>query len=474
MGGVGYYEISKIHNLKLGSLALEQTKLRGITITLDIIENRIDKLYEEEEEEEIGKKLGSDIRRILIILKTIKSRTNTAVQELNEFEKTIIQLESEIKLFIQEKSNNTEEINPYYNSVKEKLSDVKKAEQVLATVMNTNLRDKATKQHAFEKEVQISIIGFTILIILFSILISISVSRSITQALFNLREATMKFRKGNLNARAQVRTKDEIGDLAESFNNMAVDLKKEIEFRKKSEQERIQVEKMATVGTLAAGVAHELNNPMMGILNYIEYCKDNIPKKDKKHKILKRAEKEVQRCIGIVKNLLTFSRTPNEGEEGFKQKKINLIVKRVLKLLSYKLKEVKVTKRFQKNIIAQVQENKIQQVLFNLIGNAIDSVQDSKVKKISIEGINKGSSIEISITDSGRGISPKNMKKIFDPFFTTKEVGKGTGLGLSICNNIINQHNGKLKFKSTVGKGSTFTIILPKNQKSLKKNEDRV
>lgn len=464
MGGFGYYEISRIHNVQLSELSFQINKLRGIAVTINLIEERIDQLGEEEVEE----KLVDDINRALLIVKSIKASRGSPFEELDELQKRVEELDLKAKLLVQA-GKGEENINLHYNAIKKGLTEIQKQELLLATIMNKELRNKATEQNMIEKEGQLSLILFTSLIILFSLVTSFFISRSITHPLNSLKESTIKFGRGNLNEKSKITSKDEVGDLARSFNQMAADLKSEIEKRKKSEEERIQVEKMATVGTLAAGVAHELNNPLMGILNYIQYVKDKLPKKDKKHEILQNAEKEVVRSSNIVKNLLTFSRTSKEGEERFTEKNIEEVVDRVTNLLAYKLKDITLTKKFKKELIAPIQENKFQQVVLNLLGNAIDSLQGSKIKKIVVTGENKGNNIEISIADTGKGVSNELKEKIFDPFFTTKEVGKGTGLGLSICKNIISQHRGSLHLTTKKGKGTTFTIRLPKKQKGEKK-----
>ena len=228
----------------------------------------------------------------------------------------------------------------------------------------------------------------------------------------------------------------------------------------------IQTEKMGTIGTMAAGIAHELNNPIMGMLNYVQYCLRHTADDNKIHPVLLDTEKEIRRCIDIVNNLLTFSYPGKDNEESKEKANPAAIIERVLKLLSYKISKnhVTVIKKYVEHIPAVfMNENKIQQVFLNLINNALDALKDRDRKEIHIEIDTVGNSLRVTVADTGCGIQPENLGKIFDPFFTTREVGKGTGLGLSVAQSIIQEHGGKITCESEVARGAVFTIFLPKN-----------
>jgi PAS domain S-box-containing protein len=226
----------------------------------------------------------------------------------------------------------------------------------------------------------------------------------------------------------------------------------------------VQAEKMSAVGTMVAGVSHELNNPMMGILNFIQYCLKYTPPEDKRYSVLQDAERETNRCIDIVKNLLTFSRMEKEGPEARQKEVCDAIFDRVFKLLSYRIEKqgVLITRHTAEETPAiWMKVNNIQQVFLNLIINSLDALKDRERKEIHIDTKPDGEFVQVTVADTGCGISPENIEKIFDPFFTTKPVGEGTGLGLSVCRSIIKEHGGEISCESKPGVGTRFRILLP-------------
>ena len=232
----------------------------------------------------------------------------------------------------------------------------------------------------------------------------------------------------------------------------------------KGSAQLIQTGKMGAVGTMTAGIAHELNNPMMGILNFVQYCLKHTSEDDRRYVVLQDAERETKRCSGIVQNLLTFSRMEQEGDEEYQKVSCTMILERVLQLLSYRVEKenVLVTEHTANGTpTIWIKENNIQQVIFNLINNALDSVKTSEKKEIHVDIHPEGEFVQLTIADTGCGISPENLESIFDPFFTTKSVGEGTGLGLSISHSIIKDHGGELRCESEPGTGTKFKVLLP-------------
>ena len=230
--------------------------------------------------------------------------------------------------------------------------------------------------------------------------------------------------------------------------------------RKRAEQQLLMTNKLASVGELAAGVAHELNNPLTGIMGYAQLLAENkdIPEDIKPD--LDRIYNESQRAAKIVKNLLSFAR---QGKSEKVYLDINDLIKITLDLRAYELKtsNIKVCTNLTPNPpLIRADHHQIQQVIMNLIINAEHAINETKRRgKLTIETSIAEDCIRISIADNGRGIPKESIDKIFDPFFTTKDVGIGTGLGLSICHGIIAEHGGTIYAESN-RQGTTFIIKL--------------
>lgn len=228
----------------------------------------------------------------------------------------------------------------------------------------------------------------------------------------------------------------------------------------------IQSEKMSAIGTLVAGVAHELNNPLMGIINSIEISLKRTDQNDRRYHYLTIAKDATDRCIEIVDSLLTFSHSDSES---FQRENCQKVLDRVLKLVEYRIKKsgIRITHCTKdSDLKVWMRPNNMQQVFLNLISNAIDALEESERKEIFIDMNRNESYAEIVIGDTAGGIEPEHLHRIFDPFFTTKPVGKGTGLGLSICKNIVEAHNGDITCQSVVGAGTKFTILLPDERRA--------
>jgi|GEM_PF-557980 len=222
------------------------------------------------------------------------------------------------------------------------------------------------------------------------------------------------------------------------------------------EKQLLQADKLATVGRLASGVAHEINNPLGNISLYAQMLLKKAGNESDRNK-LNIINDESSRAAHIVKSLLDFSR---ESEPRMILTDINYEIRKALDLLEYQIKDIKVIPLFQ--ILPEIycDPGQINQVLINILTNSIQAITENG--EIMIETRLEKNNVDIIITDNGVGIPEKNMNKIFEPFFTTKKTGEGTGLGLSISYGIIKRHNGSIEVKSQVGKGTTFIIKLPK------------
>jgi signal transduction histidine kinase len=233
----------------------------------------------------------------------------------------------------------------------------------------------------------------------------------------------------------------------------------------KTSSSMIQTEKMRALGSMTAGVAHELNNPMMGVLNYVQYAIKHTDEDDRKYRPLMDAEREIKRCQDIVTNLLTFSRMEAEGEEGFSPLKLSMLFTRILKLQSYKLRAVDITVKEdypkEDEPLIKMKVNKMQQVLLNLITNSIHAMKERDTRELTLS-IDVGEErARFSVSDTGSGMDEETLDKIFEPFFTTKQAGQGTGLGLAVSKSIIEEHDGTLTCKSEPGHGTCFMIEIP-------------
>ena len=288
----------------------------------------------------------------------------------------------------------------------------------------------------------------------------------IVEPIKRLAEITRKISEGDITLRAPLKEHDETYSLAISFNTMLdhlqlthQSLEKSLELLREKQAQLVKSEKLASLGTLASGVAHELNNPLNNIYLasqtlFNEIDQENTPA------IVKESVKDIfsqtLRVKRIVGDLLEFAR-----EKGPELQKINITnaITKVLKRMtaSGEIANVKYNLNAVEDIEILADGLLLEQVFINLFSNAIDAMNGKGSLNIVVNKID--TSIQIKISDTGKGIPPENMLKIFDPFFTTKE--KGTGLGLAIVYSIIKKHNGEIDVKSEPNKGTAFTIILP-------------
>ena len=234
--------------------------------------------------------------------------------------------------------------------------------------------------------------------------------------------------------------------------------KRTVELRE-AENQLFQSEKLASLGKLAAGVAHEINSPLTGVLTYSSLLLQEKKKGDPEKEDLEVIVNETNRCKKIVKGLLDFARQ-TEPDKAISD--INEVIEKSIDLISHQasMQSIKIEKKIKPKIPRiMIDKGQIQQVFINILLNAIEAMPQGGTLTIS-SGI-EGQMITIGFADTGAGIPEENMRKIFDPFFTTKKQGRGTGLGLSVSYGIIERHRGRLDVKSRVEKGTTFIIKLP-------------
>ncbi len=252
---------------------------------------------------------------------------------------------------------------------------------------------------------------------------------------------------------------------ARLYENMEDQIKKRTEELIKVQKQLIQAEKLATVGTLAGGVAHEINNPLTAVLTNAQMLLMDTQSFDEDtQESLQLIEKAAQRCRIIVKKLMTYAKKPAE-QDNFGKIDLLTVLKNSASLIRYQLAQENVSLDLEAeggSYVVMGNQNELEQVFINLIINAKDAVKQAKGRgAVKVRFFKEGKWVKVSVIDKGIGIAPDILPKIFDPFFTTKDVGKGTGLGLSICQKIIERHKGEIVVRSQPNKGSVFTVCLP-------------
>lgn len=241
-----------------------------------------------------------------------------------------------------------------------------------------------------------------------------------------------------------------------------VDLEERLNMERKlrqTQEQLLQSEKLAAMGRLTSQIAHELNNPLYGIMNTLELLKTEISPQNKRRKILEMALSETERLSEMLRKMLSFSKPDEEKKQ---PSDINVILDEILLLHEKQLREhsIGISISLEKNLgEVCASKNQLRQVFLNLISNARDAMTDGGTLTVATTGVDDH--IHIEISDTGTGIREENLDKIFDAFFTTKDSVKGVGLGLSVCYGFIKDHGGDIKVESQIDSGTTFTIILP-------------
>lgn len=259
---------------------------------------------------------------------------------------------------------------------------------------------------------------------------------------------------------------DELDVLETKFSEMLVRLKHSYQELKETQDALIQAEKLTSLGTLSAGVAHEINNPISGIKNCTKRITKDPTNIEQNIKYILLIQEATTRIENVVQHLLNFSR---KQDILLQKTKLNTVIENAIKLTNHKLSDRQITVKCQcqRDYFVNASANHLEQIFVNLILNSYDAILDRKEKDLQLKGV-----IEITINpiddkvyihfkDNGIGIPKSSQDKIFDPFFTLKKVGKGTGLGLSVSFNLIKEHHGTISFSSTVGDGTEFIIELP-------------
>jgi signal transduction histidine kinase len=335
------------------------------------------------------------------------------------------------------------------------------------------------------------LLALTLTVLLATVILSLFISGKITKPILRLTHATTLLAKGDLQHKVDIRSRDEIGVLAESFNRMTDDLNqaiisrdKEIQERKRSEEERRKLEvqmqraqKMEALGTLAGGVAHDLNNILGGIIGYPDLLLLQLPEDSKMRKPLLAIQQSGEKAAAIVQDLLTLAR---RGVVANKVLNFNSIVEEYLKSPEHKnLLQTHSHVTFDIQLEPKLLDIygspvHLSKTVMNIIYNAAEAMPDGGKIRIATnnvyvsnplkgyDNVERGEYVTFTVADSGVGISEEDLGRIFEPFYTKKVMGKsGTGLGMSVVWGTVKDHNGYIQVESKLGLGSTVTIYLP-------------
>jgi two-component system NtrC family sensor kinase len=357
-------------------------------------------------------------------------------------------------------------VNNWYISAYEPIRDIK--DRIIGILYVGILEEKFTDMR---NETTAIFLGIAFAGMVGALVVSSFLAKGVLRPIGKLIFASHQWADGNLDYRVETTQKDEIAELTKTFNIMASSLRERDEKLKEYTARQImKSERLATLGQLAAGVAHEINNPLGAILMYSHLSLEEMEAEDPRRKNLEKVTAEATRCKNIVRGLLDFAR---QSEPNVEEADANEILRRTLSLLQNQaqFQNITITTILCDSLPkAMMDSGQIQQVFTNIILNAAEAVEGQGEVKITTRTVEDGRSIEIEFTDTGCGIRRENLEKIFDPFFTTKEVGRGTGLGLAVSYGIIARHRGTIEVKSSPGKGTTFIVKLPLKADPISRN----
>ena len=298
-----------------------------------------------------------------------------------------------------------------------------------------------------------------------NLLLVLLIVRTISRPLQKITLAAVQVTEGNYGTEVALRkSNDEIGLLANSFNEMSRKMSSDIEQLRELNEQLIRTEKLAAMGTLAAGVAHEVNNPLASISSLIQIMQSNSGLDEKTNGNLRLISTQIQRISQVTRDMMDFARVRPSAKS---LANINEIIEISLRLASFdkEFQKLRLEKYYGDDLPKiYVDGDQMQQVFLNLLLNARDAMPDGGT--ISIRTYKEENEVFAEFEDSGSGIEKGASKKIFDPFFTTKPAGKGTGLGLAVCYGIVTAHNGKIEVFSNEMNGTSFLIKLPINEKT--------
>jgi signal transduction histidine kinase len=339
------------------------------------------------------------------------------------------------------------------------------ARDIQSFTQNLSKQERADIATTLKMSVIVLFVALAIIIVV-GMTVNVRIARSIVTPILDLERITKKITRGDFSETIAVTGRDEIASLAESFNQMEdkldhamASLEEIIKKLQEKQSQLVEAEKLAAIGKLAAGIAHEINNPLTSVLTFSNLMLEQCDPADPRCAKLKLMARETDRARNIVRQLLNFGR-----EIIIKPERIN-INRPVLEITESlqgqeAFKGIELTVHLADDLPdTDADPAQIGQVVLNLLLNAIHAVKPPG--RISVTTRRGERVVEIEIVDSGTGIPEEHLHRIFDPFFTTKDASKGTGLGLAVSYGIVKKHGGEIAVESSPGRGTTFTVKLP-------------
>jgi len=358
-------------------------------------------------------------------------------------------------------------VNHWYVAAYEPIKDIKG--EIIGILYAGILEEKFADMR---RRAILTFLGITIAGMVIAIIVSTFLASGVSKPIKHLVFASHQLAQGNLEYQVKLKSKDEIRELGETFNLMASSLKeRDDKLKEYTSQQIMKSERLATLGQLAAGVAHEINNPLGTISIYAQMTLDELGKdNDSCRENLEVVMKQTNRAGRIVKDLLEFAR---QSEPEMRILNINDVLRKAIAITSHpaELQNISLVTHLAPELRdVQGDTDKLQQVFVNMIINALQAMPGGGELTVGTRLTEGGEFVEIEISDTGCGIPQEHLSKLFDPFFSTKGTGEGTGLGLSVSLGIVQKHNGTIDVKSKVSEGSTFIIRLPagENQRTWK------
>ncbi|MBW1997541.1 MAG: cache domain-containing protein [Deltaproteobacteria bacterium] len=311
------------------------------------------------------------------------------------------------------------------------------------------------------KETLIIFFGITAFGMVLSLVIANFLSDAMVRPIKRLVEVAHRISQGDFSVKVESRSANELSELETAFDVMGSSLQeRDEEIRKLTEQHMMRSEKLSSIGRLAAGIAHEINNPLTSVLTFSSLLLRKAPDDQKER--LGIIVQETTRCREIVKNLLNFARQSEPKKE---LSNLNQIIEAAFSLIKNQLyvneRRIDVVKELACLPEIHIDPNQMLEVFVNIMINAVDAMPEGGTLRVTTGVSEDGAFVEARVSDTGIGIPEENINDIFDPFFTTKEAGKGTGLGLAVAYGIVERHKGRIDVESEVNKGTTFIIKLP-------------